>query len=242
LDPESLSHTATGFKGIMDASQQRMDLIARIFADTGVKEIFRRIVELASKHQKDSQHIRVLGKTFEVNPTDWRYNLNCYIDVGMGSGDRQEKIFNLNNILSQQGQLKQTGSMLVDEKKIYNTFDKLITELGLKDASIYFNDPEVPEEVLQAQNEQMKLIIQQFQANAQNPLAEAEMVKWQGQLALKQQQIQNDNQQFLMKLQQESQKTMAQMLAEQREHTDNLAAQLTELELKYKQDVPGASV
>ena len=92
LDGQSLNPTATGFRGIMDASQQRMELIARIFADTGVKEIFRKIIKLASQHQSDKQQIKVLGRTMEVNPTDWRYNLSCRVDVGIGSGDRQETV------------------------------------------------------------------------------------------------------------------------------------------------------
>ena len=91
----------------------------------------------------------------EIDPTSWRYNLDCFIDVGLGSGDRNEKIVNLNNILQVQKEAIQLGSPLSDQAKIYNTLEKLITETGLKDASIYFNDPEKPDQVLQAQNEQL---------------------------------------------------------------------------------------
>lgn len=242
LDADSLNQTATGFKGIMDASQQRMDLIARIFADTGIKDIFRKIIELASKHQKNVVPIKVLGKPFEVDPTAWRYNLNCYVDVGMGSGDRQEKIVNLNNVLNQQMQFKDTGSVLADDSKIYQTLNKLITETGLKDVSTYFNNPDQPEELLQRENELLKVQVAMAQMNQQNPLAEAEMVKVQGQMAQSQQKIDNDNKQFILKLQQQQEQFFAKMADDQKKRQDDLAAKLTELELKYKEDVPGALV
>ena len=246
LNAESLNTTATGFKGIMDASQQRMELISRIFADTGIKNIFRKIIKNASQYQNNAQQVRILGKTMDINPTDWRYNLSCYVDVGMGSGDRNEKIINLNNILAQQKELKAVGSPLSDDKKMYNSLSKLVTETGLKEASLYFNDPEVPDEILQAENELLKSQLfnmqQQLQQLSQNPLAEAEQVKAQKELLLAQQRIENQNQQFILKLQSDNEQFMLKLQEDQRQAIDNQATKLTELELEHDQNVPGALV
>lgn len=227
LDSEALNKTATGFKGIMEASQQRLDMIARIFADTGVREIFRKIVKLAMQYQNDALQIRVLGQPMEVDPTSWRNNLDCRLDVGLGSGDRQEKIINLNAILAIQQGLIQQGSPLTDQAKMYNTLDKLTTEVGLKDASRYFNNPEQPQETLQAQVEQLTLMVQQLQAQVQNPLAEVEQIKSQAKLASDQQQ---------------NQVKMLEMEQKQRQFEADYLTKLTELELKYGQNVPGAIV
>ncbi|WP_248785794.1 hypothetical protein, partial [Escherichia coli] len=92
-------------------------------ADTGVRDIFRKIVKLAMQYQNDALQIRVLGEPLEVDPTAWRNNLDCRLDVGLGSGDRQEKIINLNAILAIQQGLIQQGSPLTDQAKMYNTLD-----------------------------------------------------------------------------------------------------------------------
>ena len=41
-----LNKTATGVNTLMNQSQMRMELIARVFAETGVKDLFKRIFEL----------------------------------------------------------------------------------------------------------------------------------------------------------------------------------------------------
>ncbi|MCA3169595.1 MAG: hypothetical protein ING20_02395 [Burkholderiales bacterium] len=231
LDSEALNKTATGFKGIMEASQQRLDMIARIFADTGVRDIFRKIIKLGMQYQNDSMQIRVMGTPMEIDPTSWRNNLDCRIDVGLGSGDRQEKIVNLNAILAMQQQFLQQGLPLADQAKMYNTLEKLVVEVGLKDASPYFNDPTQPQQMLQAQVEQLSAAVQQLQAQMQNPLAEVEQIKAQASLAEQQQ-----KQQF------ETQKLLLEMEQKRKEFETNYLTKLTELELKYGQNVPGALV
>lgn len=233
LDSEALNKTATGFKGIMEASQQRLDMIARLFADTGVRDIFRKIVKLAMQYQNDAMQIKVLGEPLEIDPTSWRHNIDCRIDVGLGAGDRQEKIVNLNAILSLQQQFLQQGIPLTDQGKIYNTLEKLSVEVGLKDAAPYFNNPAQPPQMLQAQVEQLTAMLQQMQQQlqAQNPLAEAEQIKAQARLAEQQQ-----KQQF------EAERMMLEMQQKQQQFEQNYLAKLTELELKYQTNVPGAIV
>lgn len=216
LDAESLNKTATGFLGIKDASQQRLDLIARIFADGGVREIFEKTVRLLAKYQEDPTVLEVMGEPLEINPKTWANNSRCRIDVGIGSGDRQEKIMNLNAILQRQLEFKDRGMVIVDQQKIYSTMDRLITEVGLKDVDNYFNNPDVPEETLFAQNEQLTQMVMQLQQQVQqNPLAEAEMIKTQGELAQKAAQLEMDKREFTM------------------EH----ARKMAELELKYNVDL-----
>lgn len=231
LDSEALNKTATGFKGIMEASQQRLELIARIFADTGVRDIFRKIIKLAMQYQNDAMQIRVMGQPMEIDPTSWRNNLDCRVDVGLGSGDRQEKILNLNTILAMQQQFLQMGLPLADQGKMYNTLDKLVAEVGLKDAQMYFNNPAMPQEMLLAQVEQLTAMVQQMQAQMQNPLAEVEQIKAQASMAEQQQ-----KQQF------ETQKLLLEMEQKRKEFETNYLTKLTELELKYGKNVPGALV
>jgi hypothetical protein len=238
LDTESLNKTATGFQGLRDMSQMRIELIARIFADTGVKKIFERIIELASKHQNDQIQVRVHGQPVDIDPSAWRYKTECVVDIGLGSGDRQEKIANLNYFYQQQRELQQLGSPLVDNKKLYNTLDRMALEIGLKGADTYFNDPEQPVELVLAENEQLKAMLAEMQAQLQNPLAEAEQVRGQTQVALKQIDAQ-------VKLQQEELKAagkVAEMEQKERFHDDEMAVELTKIEADSNQNVPGSLI
>jgi hypothetical protein len=182
LDADTLNQTATGFKGLVGAGQQKEQLIA-LMLSVGVKVLFEKIIILAHKHQEGEVKIKVGGESIGINPSSWRYKTDCSVQVGIGSGDRQEKIANLNYILQQQKELLQLRSTLTDQAKMYNTFDKLVAEVGLKDVDLYFNNPEKPGETLQAQNEQLMQMVEDLQAQVQsNPLAEAEQVKAQARL------------------------------------------------------------
>jgi len=238
LDTESLNKTATGFQGIRDMSQLRIELIARIFADTGVKKIFEKIIELASKYQNDQIQMRVTGQVLTIDPSNWKYKTNCTIDIGIGSGDRQEKVSNLSFFYQQQKELMQMGSPLVDSKKLYNTLDKVATEVGLKGAEMYFNDPEVPSEVLMAENEQLKAMLQQMQMQLNNPLAEAEQVKAQAAMEMKQM----DSQIKVLQEQVKAQGKTAELEQKERFHDDEMALELTKIEAQENVNVPGSLI
>lgn len=230
LDLDALNKTATAFEGMTDASQQRVDLVARIFADGGVKQIFLKTVKILGKYQDESKTIKIMGKTLDINPSNWSKNINCRIDVGLGSGERKEKISNLNTILNMQTAFIQQGMVLSDQTKIYNTLDKLVTEVGLKDVSRYFNNPEQPNEVLAAQNQQLMQMVQQLQDQIQqigDPLSNAETIRAQARLLGEQNKREIEQ---------------ARMDQEDRHFAATMAKDLTKIEVDSHKNIPGALV
>ena len=230
IDADSLNKTATGFRGMRDDSMQRIELVARLFAETGVRELFRLTAALLTKYQNTPMQIRVTGEPMEIDPTAWRHNLDCHVNVGLGSGDRNEKIANLGQIYTIQQEQMASGSLLTDQAKTFNTLDKIVTEVGLKDASLYFNDPDQDQQTLLAENEQLRKVVEVMQQQA-NPLAEAEIIKAKGAIARADQKELNDMRKFVMKLKQEG-----------HEFNAELRRDLTELELVHDTDVPGSAV
>lgn len=224
LDAESLNKTATGFLGIKESSQQRLELIARLFSESGVKDIFIKTIKLFSEYQDTPYQIRVSGQPMEIDPTSWRYNTDCYIDVGLGSGDRVEKINNLYNLLLKQERYLELGYPVVDMKKLYNTLSKLINEISLKDESMYFNDPEQPQELVMAEIERLTIENQLLQEQMQNPLVEAEQVKQSMEMA---------------KEQIRAQAKSAELAQKQAQHDDKMALEITKLELEENTNLPG---
>lgn len=231
LDTESLNKTATGFQGIKDMSQMRMDMIARVFADGGVKQIFEKIINAVSTYQDEPFQLNVLGQPLEIDPRRWSQNLRCRIDVGIGAGDRLEKVQNLNFLLQISLQMMEKGLPVTDSSKVFRILDKSIEELNLGDGNYYFNNPERPDQLLMAENEYLKGMVGQLQQMAQNPLADVEKIRAQAKIQTEQIKQDSDMTQFLAKMKQDNEQFKA-----------DIMTKLTEMELKYKQNVPGSAV
>ena len=147
LDADSLNKTATGINTLMTQTQMRMELIARIFAETGVKELFEKIFELTVKYQEVERMVQLNNVFVPVRPTEWKDKYNINIVVGLGSGSKEQQLVILNSILEKQLQAfnLQGGKEypMVTLKNIYNTLSKMIENAGLKNTENYFVNPDV---------------------------------------------------------------------------------------------------
>ena len=147
MDADSLNKTATGVNVILTQAQMRVELIARIFAETGVKDMFTKIFELVVKHQDKERIIKIRNTFVPFRPMEWRNRCNISINVGLGTGSRDQQLAILNNIL--QTQLKALelqgtpAGPMVNLRNIYNTLSKIVENAGLKNAGLFFTDPDV---------------------------------------------------------------------------------------------------
>ena len=154
LDPDTLSaKTATGVNALMTQTQMRSELIARIFAETGIKDLFRKIFELMVKYQDKERIVMLNNQYVPVKPTEWRDKFNINIVVGLGTGSKEQQIILLNNILERQIQAfsLQGGKEMpmVTLKNMYNTLSKIIENAGLKNVESYFVDPDLGKQMMQ---------------------------------------------------------------------------------------------
>lgn len=153
LDADSLNKTATGVNTLMSQSQMRMELIARVFAETGIKDLFRRIFELTVKYQNKERIVELNNKFVPVSPTEWKNRYNISINVGLGAGSKDQQIVMLNNILQKQLQAFQLQGNkeypMVTLKNIYNSLAKIIEEAGLKNVENYFVNPDQGKDLVQ---------------------------------------------------------------------------------------------
>ena len=153
LDADALNKTATGVNTLMSQSQMRMELIARVFAETGIKDLFRRIFELTVKYQNKERVVELNNKFVSVSPTEWKNRYNISINVGLGAGSKDQQIVMLNNILQKQLQAFQLQGNkeypMVTLKNIYNSLAKIIEEAGLKNVENYFVNPDEGKELVQ---------------------------------------------------------------------------------------------
>ncbi|RLI97986.1 MAG: hypothetical protein DRP00_03005 [Candidatus Aenigmatarchaeota archaeon] len=141
-------NTATGVRLIMAAAQQRLELIARIFAETGIKEFFRFLIELNQRFITQDIVIRLTNERLQISPEDIRGEFDLEVSAGVGVGVKEQQLQNLEMIMQIYPQLAQVG--IVTPKNIYNIAKKFIEALGFKNVDDFLTDPEkIQQQLLQ---------------------------------------------------------------------------------------------
>ena len=139
--------TATGMNQVLTQSQMRMELIARTFAETGVKDLGIKIFELLCKYQQKEKLVRIRGEFVPMTPFEWRDRVNLSVKVGLGTGSKEQQLILLNAILQRQLQAinlqQNVYGPVVNLKNIYSTLQKLVENTGLGSVEPFFMDPEV---------------------------------------------------------------------------------------------------
>ena len=137
----------------MTQTQMRSELVARVFAETGVKDLFNKIFELMVKYQDKEQIIKLNNKYIPIKPTEWKNKFNITVTVGLGTGSTQQQQVMLNGILERQLQAFQLQGgkemPMVNLKNIYNTLTKIVENSGLKNVDAYFVNPDVGKQMMQ---------------------------------------------------------------------------------------------
>jgi hypothetical protein len=177
LDSNSLNKTATGVAQIMNASQQRIELVARTFAETGVKELFKLVHYLVRTTLTKPDIIRLRNKWVEVDPREWKARKDLSISVGLGAGNKDQQLMHLTSILNMQKEAIAVG--LTSPEKIYNALSKLTQNAGFKNPEEFWINPaNTPEQEGEQKPSEAEIMVQgQLQIEQQK--AQAQMMQEQ---------------------------------------------------------------
>ena len=177
LDSNSLNKTATGVAQIMSASQQRIELVARTFAETGVKELFKLVHHLVRTTLTKPDIIRLRNKWVEVDPREWKARKDLSISVGLGAGNKDQQLMHLNTILQAQKEAIAIG--ITSPEKIYNALAKLTQNAGFKNPEEFWINPaNTPEQEGSKQPSEAEIMVQ-GQLAIEQQKAQAQMMQEQ---------------------------------------------------------------
>jgi hypothetical protein len=184
LDAGALqSSTAAAVNATVSSAQQHIEMIARIFAETGMKQLYKIVLHLITTHQDQPRMIRLANQFVPIDPRAWNANMDVSINVALGRGTDTERMMMLRQIGEMQKEAMATmGAVnpLTDMQKLSNTL-KAMTELaGFKDTSQFWSDPSQfqapPQDDKPDINEQLiQVQIQQIQADIQKKAAELQL-------------------------------------------------------------------
>ncbi len=206
LDPEALqSTTASAVNQMFTLAQARMKLIARIFAETGIKDLAVLLHGIIRKHGQEAQTIRLRNKWVTVDPRDWKKRNDMTVEVGLGTGGKAEQMAMVQMIINAQEKALAGGiTSLVTPQNLFESA-KLLTKLaGHKDVDAFFTDPSTqppaqPQPDPKLQIEMMKAQSQaQLEQQKQQTEAVHEKAKLEANFMLEQQKF--EHQKYLAEL------------------------------------------
>lgn len=142
LNAESLAKGAVGSEGVqalMQAGAQRLELIARVIAETGIKRDYLLMLKLVTQYQNRVQQVKINGRWLQVDPREWKNRYDMTVSVGIGNASRQQQVANLTLLGNAQKEALQIG--LATPQNIYNTLTRLAESMGYKDSDQFFTAP-----------------------------------------------------------------------------------------------------
>jgi hypothetical protein len=142
LDANALqSSTRAAVAATITAAAQHIELICRIFAETGMKGLFKKSLQLITKNQDAPRMVRLRNSFVPIDPRVWDANMDVVVNVAIGTGSNEEKMAFLGQVAAKQEMLMQMGAPLVDMQGYYNTLAQMMALAGYKDPTVFFKDP-----------------------------------------------------------------------------------------------------
>jgi hypothetical protein len=125
----------------MTAAQSRVELIARNFAETGVKELMRRIYELLLKNQDKERTVMLRNEWIPVRPDSWSDKADCTVSVALGNGNKDQQLAHLSAMLQFAGEAMKGGLPIVNAQNMYNIGAAMVKNMGFQNVDDFLTDP-----------------------------------------------------------------------------------------------------
>ena len=181
------SHTtATAVNAVMTNAQSRVEMIARQFAETGVKELMNYIYELLLKYQDKERVVMLRNEWVPVRPDMWSDKMDCTVSVALGNGSKDQQMAHLSQMLQFASQAMQGGLPIVTTQNMYNLGSALIKAMGYQNVNDFLTPPPPPQPEQPSPEQQTAMMEQQIKMK--------ELEIKQGDLQVKMMKVQQDAQ------------------------------------------------
>ena len=176
-DAKDLQGTATGMNIVTNKDDMRLDLIARNFAE-GFTDLFKLMLKLVCQHQDKRIEARIGGQWVDVDPREWRNQFDVEINIGLGVGNKDQKIAHLQALLQQQSLVYPLG--VSDAKSVYEASVEMAKLQGFKNGDKFFVDvskqpPKPPAPDPEATKAQAQMQLEQMRQQGAQQIAQMEL-------------------------------------------------------------------
>lgn len=189
MDAANLNQTAHGIERIMSAASMRIELIAQIFAQGGLQDLFQLLLQVFKDSGIKEDRYRSSGKWVSVNPSIWNADMDVVVNVGLGVGQSSERLNNLQLVASLQEKLEAYGmgkGYMVTAENVYEVVKQISETVGFMAEGQFFTPPQGPPPEPEPSPEETKV------AN------EGERMKIEAQIKIKQLELDSQKEQHLV--------------------------------------------
>lgn len=144
LDADALGKGQIGSEGvqaIMDASQRRMQMVLKTFAETGLRDLFLKMHADMRRGPVRDLAEQINGEWVEANPLEWRERTDLTVHVGDGQAYGEAMVSSLMWVLSQQKEHLAAGAPNVTGQHVYEVIKAIAKQMGLPSVDRFIGDP-----------------------------------------------------------------------------------------------------
>ncbi len=239
IDANALQNqSATAVNQAFTATQARIRLIARNFAETGIKDMMWLLHATIKKHGQEASVVRLRNNWVNVDPRQWKSREDLTVHVGLGTGGRQQRVQELTLLMGVQKDALINGlTNLVSVDNLYSSAKELTKALALPDVDAFFTDPKTqpplqPKPDPKIMELQMKAQLDeradQRKAQIETVQAQADIAtqdrKTQAEIAMAERKFQLDERLALLEHQAKMEDHRANMVRDQQKHSQTIEA------------------
>lgn len=212
LDADAINKTARGAMLADNKSAEKVELVARIFAETGVKALMKGILRELNKYQLRPMMLRMHGKFTPVDPRNWNTGWDVTVNVGLGTGNKDQQLGHIMNIGNAQKELIAAGKQhMVNDSNLYATVKKIVENAGYKHVEEFITDPRTVQPPPPPPNPDMIKEQGEMQRTQMKLQADAQKTSANGDLAMAQAEISAQTQLKAVTIQSQTQIAIEQM-------------------------------
>jgi hypothetical protein len=142
LDPDAMqSTTRAAVTATVNAAAGQVEVMVSNLAHTGMRRLFQQILKLMAKHSTKAEMLRINGSYVPMDPRVWDVELDAAVNVGLGTGQPEQKTAMLGQVM--QIQLQAIGTYgpanpLAGLPQFRNTLADLLATNGIHNVDRYF--------------------------------------------------------------------------------------------------------
>ena len=135
MDAQSLNKTATGIATIQSAAHQRLEMVARVMAETGIRDFWRKCARLYQLYRSKPFEARLDGQAVTVTPDMIQGEVVCRVDFGtqaqIGVAESQQ----IERMFAFLAQVNRDFPGILQPETVYKLVSRYVSSYGHKDAT-----------------------------------------------------------------------------------------------------------
>jgi hypothetical protein len=146
LDPKALqSSTMIGVDAIISGAQERIELIARVLAETGFKDLFQGIYNEICENPDQQRTLKVRGTWTNFDTSQFDASLSVEVNPTLGKGTDMARMVALTQIKQEQQNIMQQFGLanpVCSVTEYLNTITDMMELANIKNIGRYFKTPD----------------------------------------------------------------------------------------------------